>query len=207
MTSARFAAGALMVALAAPAFAQGNSQNAPGHNQSASSQGKGQGQSHANTPTPPSRNPLAPVAVVGGPVVIGSTPIAWVDDATVLEPGGVALSLSAVRWDGSGTTEIDAPIVNAALGLAPRVQLAASVPRTVGSSDPTGAAGGAGTSFFSAKVQLLNARALNVKGAAAPTRELLGPGVVAALGPNEDRVRWGLPVSAEIDRGVARLYG
>lgn len=217
MTRAMFAAGALMAALAAPAYAQGNSQNAPGHQGTppgqSQSQGQGQGQSHANTPAPPSRNPLAPVAVVGGPMVgggpvgIGTTPIAWVDDATLLNPGGVALSLSAVRWDGSGTSEIDAPIVNAALGLAPRVQLSASVPRTLGSSDPTGAAGGVGTSFFSAKVQLLNDRARNVKIAAAPTLQLLGSGVVAALGPNEGRVRWGLPVSAEIDRGVARLYG
>jgi hypothetical protein len=37
--------------------------------------------------------------------------------------------------------------------------------------------------------------------------QLLGSGVVEALGPNESRTRWGLPVSAEIDRGALRLYG
>lgn len=204
MTLTRFAAGALVLALAAPAFGQGNG-NGSGKGQGKSQTGNGapgKGQS-----APPSRNELAPVAPVAAPPVVGATPIAWVDDATLLDPGAVALSVSAVRWSGSDLSEVDVPIVNAALGLAPRVQLAASVPRTLGSADPTGASGGVGTSFFSAKVQLLDDRARHVKVAVAPTMQVLGAGVVAALGPDEGRVRWGLPVSAEISSGALRLYG
>ncbi len=204
MTTKLIAAGALVVALAAPALAQGNSGNAPGHGgqgngQGKGSQGKGQGA--------PSRNELAPVASAAVPIAISATPIAWVDDASLLAPGVFALSFSAVRWSGADTSEIDVPIVNVAMGLTPRVQLAASVPRTLGSSDPSGAAGGIGTSFFSAKVQLYSDATSGVRFAAAPTLQLLGEGVVAALGPNESRTRWGLPLSAELDRGAIRLYG
>jgi hypothetical protein len=37
--------------------------------------------------------------------------------------------------------------------------------------------------------------------------QLLGKGVALAVGPNESRVRWGLPISAEVDRGSLRVYG
>ncbi len=198
MTKPFLAAGAIVVALAAPLFAQGN-----GHGQG-NGQGKGLGKGQS---APPSRNQLAPVATVEAPAAISATPIAWVDDATLLDAGTVALSISAVRWDGAGVGEVDVPIVNAAMGLAPRLQLSASVPRTLGSGDPSGAAGGVGTSFFGAKVQLWNDATRAVKIAVAPTLQLLGAGVAAALGPNESRTRWGLPVSGEIDRGAFRLYG
>lgn len=189
MTRTAVAAGVLVMltgALAAPAFGQGN-----GH-------GRGRGPT-----TPPSRNQLAPVAVIAP--AVGATPFAWIDDATLLDPGAMVLSVSAARWQGGGLSEVDAPIVNVALGLARRVQLSASVPRTADSADPAGAAGGVGTSFFSTKVGVLNGG--SVKLAVAPTLEVLGEGVVLALGSNESRVRWGLPVSAEIDHGALRVYG
>ena len=206
MTRKLFAAGALVMALAAPSFAQGNSGNAPGHG--GQGNGNGNGQSKGAS-APPSRNQLAPVAVASAdvPVAISATPIAWVDDASILAPGVFALSFSAVRWSGSDTSEVDVPIVNVAMGLAPRVQLGASVTLTLGSSDPSGAAGGVGTSFFTAKVQLYSDATSGVRFAAAPTLQLLGEGVAAALGPNESRTRWGLPLSGEIDRGAVRLYG
>lgn len=211
MTKTLIAAGALSVALAAPLFAQGNSGNAPGHGGSApgnSGNAPGQnGGSGKNAAAPPSRNELAPVAAVDVPVAISATPIAWIDDASLLEPGTFAFSFSAVRWSGAGVSEVDVPIVNAAMGLAPRVQLSASVPRTLGSSDPSGASGGVGTSFFGAKVQLWSDSTRTVKFAAAPTLQLLGAAVAETLGPNESRTRWGLPASAEIDRGGLRLYG
>ncbi len=204
MTTKLFAAGAIVVALAAPSFAQGNSGNAPGHGGQGNGNGNGQGNGHS---APPSRNQLAPVAAADVPVAISATPIAWVDDASILAPGVFALSFSAVRWNGAGVSEVDVPIVNVAMGLAPRLQLAASVPRTLGSSDPSGAAGGVGTSFFSAKVQLYSDDTSGVRFAAAPTLQLLGEGVAAALGPNESRTRWGLPLSAELNRDGVRLYG
>ncbi len=215
MTKTWFAAGACILALAAPTFAQGNSGNAPGHGGNAPGNsgnapghsGGAPGQQGAAATAPPSRNELAPLATVDVPVAVSATPIAWIDDASLLDEGTVALSLSVARWRGAGVSEVDAPVVNAAMGLAPRVQLSASVPRSLGGSDPSGATAGVGTSFFGAKLQLWSDAHSGVKLAVSPTLQLLGEGVAAALGPNEARARWGLPLSAEIGRGAVRLYG
>jgi hypothetical protein len=188
MTRRLIAASALFVALAAPAFAQGKSQS------------KGRGNSAA-----PSRNELAPVASVEPSTT--ATPLAWIDDATILDPGAVALSISMMRWQGPDVSEVDAPIVDAAIGLASRVQLSATVPRIVGSEDPAGVTGGVGTSFVTAKIQVAANRQRTVKLAVAPTLQFLSAGVVQTLGPNEGRVRFGLPISLEVDRGDVRVYG
>ena len=182
----------------------------------ASAQGKSQqpqGQKRQTRPSgaqiasagAPSRNELVAPAVTAASV--GATPLAWVDDASIVEPGNVALAISAMRWTGSGFSEVDVPIVDATFGLAPRVQLSASVPRVAGSADPAGAVGGMGTTFFSAKAALYEHKKHSFKVAAAPTLQLLGEGVVPSLGPDEGRTRWGLPVSAEASRGRARVYG
>lgn len=189
MTRTMIAASVVVaLAMSAPAFAQGRSQ----------AHKKG-------TPAPPSRNDLAaPVVSVSSG---GGPPLAWIDDATVLEPGGVSLAISALRWSGSGLDEVNFPVVDFALGLAPRVQLSASVPRVIGAADPNGAVGGLGTSYFSAKIAVLNSEKYAVKLAVSPTLEVLSPGVVEWLAPGEHRVQVGFPVSAEIDRGSLRLYG
>jgi hypothetical protein len=184
------AAGVVAATLAAvsPAFAQGKSQQ------------------KNKTSAPPSRNELA-VTAVAAPAPTGATPMAWIDDGSLIAPGTVVLSISAARWNGTGISEVDVPVVDAAFGLASRVQLAMSVPRVVGSSDPGGAAGGIGTSFFSAKVAAYQNESQTFRVAATPTMQLLGKGVVAALGPGTNRVRWGLPISAETSVGVLRVYG
>lgn len=178
MTRAPLAAGIVMtLAASGPALAQGNGK--------------------AKNAAPPSRNELAPAATLA-PSSPAATPLAWVDDASVLPAGTAALSVSIMRWQGGGLGETVAPIVDGAFGLTPRVQLSASVPR---------AAGGIGTSFFSSKIALYEDARHAFKVAASPTLLLLGQGVVDALDGEPDRVRWGLPVSAEISRGAARLYG
>jgi hypothetical protein len=166
---------------------------------------QGKSQQQKKKTAPPSRNELsiAPVSTSA----TSATPLAWVDDASLLAPGAVAFSVSAMRWQGGGISEVDAPIVDAAFGLTPRVQLSASVPRVVGSADPAGAAGGIGTSFFSAKIAMYETPDHNFKVATGPTLQLLGRGIVESLGSEQSRVRWGLPVSAEVSRGTARLYG
>jgi hypothetical protein len=156
--------------------------------------------------TPPSRNQLAATAIVA-PAPSGATPLAWIDDASLLGPDLVSLSVSASHWSGGGLGETDAPIVDAAFGLAPRLQLSMSVPHVVGSADGSGAVGGLGTSFFSAKVALFDGAGGGPKFAVSPTLQVLGSGVVAALPPAESRVHWGLPVSGEIGQGPVRLYG
>src|SRR5439155_19089070 len=136
-------------------------------------QGKSQEKKKA---APPSRNELttSPPAATSATT---ATPLALVDDASLLAPGMGVLSVSAMRWQGVGTSEVDAPIVDAAFGLAPRVQLSASVPRVVGSADPAGAAGGVGTSFFSAKIAVYETPNHAFKVATAPTLQLLSNGI------------------------------
>jgi len=138
--------------------------------------------------------------------VAGPTPFAWVDDASLLEAGSVSIALSVARWQGGGISEVDVPIVDAAIGLTPRVHLTMSVPRVVGSEDPLGPVGGMGTSYFSAKIAALNDARRGLKLSVAPTLEVLGSGVLQSTTAGERRAHFGLPVSVELDRGRARLY-
>ena len=179
------ASAAVALALATPAFAQGKSQ------------------AHKNN-APPSRSDLASPGVVtsGG----GATPFAWIDDASTLEPGSVWISTSALSWHGGGASEFNVPIIDAAIGLTSRLQLSASVPTSIGSTDPAGAAWGVGTTYFSAKIGIVERGARGVKVAVSPTLELLSRGVLDALGGGERRAHWGAPVSAEIGLGRVRAY-
>lgn len=184
------AAGVILVlAAAVPAHAQGQSQS-----------------KSKKKNTPPSRSQLA-APPLSAPAPSGTTPLAWIDDASLLGTDLMSVSFSAAHWTGGGASETSVPVVEAAYGLAPKLELSMSVPHVIGSSDPTGAAGGLGTSFFSAKVGLYEGLKTGLKLAVAPTLEVLGSGVVAALGPDESRTHFGLPVSAEIGQGPLRLYG
>jgi hypothetical protein len=185
--SARIAAVGVVAALAvaAPALAQGNSQ---GHKKS----------------SPPSKSDLPPATGVGGSSA-GVTPFGWLDDASVLDPGAASLVLSIVRWAGADLAETNIPVVDVGLGLVPRVQLSANVPRVVGSDQSSGV-GGLGTSYLGAKIGVVDDRASGVKLAVAPTLEILGTAVASALDPNASRVQWGLPVSIELDRGAGRAF-
>jgi hypothetical protein len=182
-----------VLAVCAPGFAQGKSQD------------------HGNNPgkqnPPPSRSDLLKPAVAPAATVMGVTPFAWIDDASLVEPGSVSLAMSIVRWQGAGVSEVDVPVVDVSVGLAPRVHLTASVPRVVGSVDPAGAAGGVGTSYFSAKIAVVNGSTRAVKVSVAPTLELLGNGVLQSISAGERRAHFGLPASIEGSRGPARLYG
>jgi len=185
------ASAVLALAVSAPALAQGKSQ-----------------QHKKNPPAPPSRSDLAAPSGVSLPAtaVAGPTPFAWVDDASLLEAGSVSIALSVARWQGGGISEVDVPIVDAAIGLTPRVHLTMSVPRVVGSEDPLGPVGGMGTSYFSAKIAALNDAKRGLKLSVAPTLEVLGSGVLQSTTAGERRAHFGLPVSVELDRGRARLY-
>jgi hypothetical protein len=188
MTRALIAAGILATFMNAPLLAQGNSQG------------------HKKNP-PPSRSDLTASSTPAPATIGGATPFAWVDDASLLETGAVSIAMSVVRWQGSGVSEVDVPVVDVTVGLAPRVHLAMTVPRVVGSADPAGAAGGVGTSYFSAKIALINDAARSVKLSVAPTLEVLGRGVLQSLTPGAGRAHFGLPVSAEVNRGPLHLYG
>jgi hypothetical protein len=193
MTRTILATSVLIVGvLVAPVFAQGNGQ------------GKGNGNGHASNP--PSRNLLAapPVEIASGGTG-GASPFAWVDDATVLDPGAGSVGLAAAHFSGADLSEDDFPIIEAALGLAPRVQLSISVPRVVGDADAA-VASGVGTTFVAAKLGVFDDRRRHVKVAVSPTIEILGSGVADALANGDRRTQFGLPASVELDRGPLRLY-
>jgi hypothetical protein len=123
-----------------------------------------------------------------------TTPFAWLDDASVMAPGSAWLGASMVRWQGSGLSETIVPVIDFAIGLTPRVQVGASVPRV---------AGGLGTTFFSAKIAVFDDEARALKVGVGPTLEILAGPTTAGQG----RAQWGLPVSAQFDRGSSRIYG
>lgn len=180
--------GALAVLAPAPLCAQGKSNQSHGH---------GNGKA-------PSSSPL-PVVSSAAPPGLGAMPLAWVDDANLMEPGAVSVDLSATRWQGSTFGETDVPVVNMAVGINDRFQFAATVPRVVG-NDTTGVVGGLGTTYFSLKYAAYSNDRVGVKLAVEPTLEVLGTGLVQSLAPGETRAQFGLPVSVELDRNGRRFY-
>lgn len=191
MISARFASALVGVLLtfasARPVSAQGKS-----------------GQHHGRPAAPPPTSTRLPATITGGtsaPAGMAPTaaaPFAWMDDASLLAPGTVWLGVSMVQWHGGGASEVVVPAVDGSIGLTPRVQFGASVPRV---------AGGLGTTFFTAKIALLSEEALGLKLAVGPTLEILNRAAMQSGPAGQSRTQWGLPVSVEIDGKAGRVYG
>jgi hypothetical protein len=129
---------------------------------------------------------------------------AWLDDASVLAERSIWMTLSTNTWRSPAGNGVDAPIVDVAAGLAPRVQATAMLPysRFV---DPTGGRwNGVGDGYITLKVQLRDPEdGLGV--ATAPTLELANSAV--AFDPSADRTHWVLPISVELRRTGWRAYG
>ena len=117
----------------------------------------------------------------------------------------MSLTISTMRWSGTDLSEVNFPIVEASVGLAPRLQIGASVPHVVGSADGTGPVGGIGTSYIGSKIAVLTG-ASGLKLAVSPVIEVIGEGAVQALAPGEGRTQFGLPVSMELGQGPARVF-
>ena len=170
-----------------------------------SAQGKSGSKNPGKGPTqPPSSGTVSPQptsSVASGSQSTGAvdsalpttTPFTWLDDASVMEPGNVWVGVSMARWQGAGVGQTMFPVIDTAVGLTPRVQVGASVPRV---------AGGLGTMFFSAKIAVYTDEVRALQVAVGPTLEVL---TEAAL-PGRKLVEWGFPVSAQIDRGSSRMY-
>ena len=181
-------AGALVaLAIAVPSYAQGKSG------------GKKPGKGPTRPPSSGTVSPQPTSSAASGSqgtvdtVLATTTPFAWLDDASVMEPGNVWIGVSMARWQGSGLSQTIVPVVDTAIGLTPRVQVGASVPRV---------AGGLGTMFFSAKIAVFSDDVRALKVAVGPTLEVL----TEATLPGQGRVEWGFPVSAQLDRGSSRIY-
>lgn len=189
-----------LVLASGPAQAQGNSQNAHANNGSNSS-----GHGNSGKPKTPNQSTLPPATGIGGPAA--ATPFAWIDDATLMAPGTVWIGTSMVRWTGDGLSEVSVPVIDAAAAVTPRVQVAMSMPRVLGSADPAGPQGGWGTTFANVKVGLVRADKHGFNVAAAPTIEILSEAAIIGASADRSRVQWGLPVSADLQDGAARVYG
>ena len=163
----------------------------------AHAQGHGNGNGHKSQPPSSSALP-SPASTTS------ASPLSWIDDASLLAPGSMTLTVSALRWSGADLSEVDAPIVDAAVGLTKRLQIGASIPHIVGSAAETGPVGGLGTAYITGKVALLNEP--EVKIAVSPVLEILGAGAVQALPVDDSRYQLGLPVSLEVVRGSVRIF-
>jgi hypothetical protein len=130
-----------------------------------------------------------------------------VDDAYVLAPGEAWVGFGAGLWRLSSVDQIDAPVFDASIGVAPRLHLSATVPvstlRYVGGfSDRT-----LGDAYVSAKLGIRDPET-GVGVALAPVLEVLADG----SWPDENgepigRVHWGLPVNVELRAAGFRVYG
>jgi hypothetical protein len=120
------------------------------------------------------------------------------DDAGLMAPGTVWLGASMVSWHGGGASEVVVPVFDASIGLTSRLQLGVNIPR---------AGGGVGTTFFNAKLGVLNDEAHRVKLAVGPTLEILSSASMQSGPAGQARTQWGLPISVEMDGRAARIYG
>jgi hypothetical protein len=155
--------------------------------------------------SPPSEVPLAAPTSISTSAS-ATTPFAWIDNANLMAPATVWVGISTVRWQNAGVNEISFPVIDAAIGVTPRLQIGASVPRLV-ASDALGRPSGLGTTFLNAKIGLLTDSERPIKVAVTPTVEILGDLAMQFAPAGENRVQWGLPVSLELDHGIARIYG
>ena len=183
----RVTAGAVLaLAVAVPLYAQGQSN--------------GKGNSHKSSP--PSSSPLP--SPVTGPAASVPAPVAWIDDASLLAPGWMAVTVSSTRWSGTDLSEVNFPVVDTSVGLTPRLQIGASVPHIVGGADGT-PVGGVGTSYITSKIAVLTG-ASEIKLAVSPLLQILGDAAVQSLVAGDGRVQFGLPVSVELAQGPARVF-
>lgn len=193
------ACAAVACLVSTPAFAQGKNQG-NGNSKSSNAGGKGRGNGDV---TPPSEVAFAaPIGIAGA----GSTPFAWVDNASLVAPGAVWIGISTVRWQNAGLSEVNFPVVDAAVGMTPRLQIGASVPR-IAANEAFGRPAGFGTTFLNAKLAIFEDSERPFKAAIAPTLEILSAAAMQFAPLGQNRVQFGLPFSVEFDRGASRVYG
>src|SRR5262249_16183905 len=106
-----------------------------------------------------------------------------------------------------GLSEVSAPVIDAAVAVDSRVQVAMSMPWVLASSDPTGPQGSWGTMFANVKLGLLRADRRGFNMSAAATIEVLSEAAMGSAPAGRSRTQWGIPVSADIEQGSARVYG
>lgn len=129
----------------------------------------------------------------------------WLDDASVLAPGRGSVSVSFALFRSPVFREFDLPVTDGGIGMTRRVQFGFSAPYYHAGEPGGPAARGLGDVYLSTKLQLVEPAAANGAWglAVTPVLEVLS----GDPGPGVGRYHWGLPVSAELQRGPVRGFG
>lgn len=123
------------------------------------------------------------------------TLLSWLDDAEVLEQGSGEVSLAFSRVDTASGHQIEAPALFAAVGVAPRVQVAASGLYASSTFSDGVTSSGRGDTYLVGKVAVISPREHPGGIAISPLVEILSDVSVAARADGGGRVAWGLPIS------------
>ena len=184
-----------MVALAATSVAAQGRGNAYGRGRSNPSPTTVGTASSTSTSTSPSTGDAVAVRQFG----------AWLDDASLLEPGHGWASLSFGHSRSFGARQFDFPVIDAGMGLNRRVQFGGTLPYyRLHFTDGTGV-GGFGDLYVNLKYSVLDPeKSRNKVGVAvAPLVEVLSNPDPATGG----RFSWAVPVSVEFRGPDYRVYG
>ena len=129
----------------------------------------------------------------------------WLDDASVIPQGGGTMSVAFSYWRTPSYREVDVPVIDGGVGIAPRVQFNFNVPDYhAGDSDGT-VVRGIGDMYVSTKIQLKDPSAGDhrIGFALTPLLEIL----TYAPRPDTSRVSWAIPASVELRRDRWRTFG
>jgi hypothetical protein len=131
----------------------------------------------------------------------------WADDTYVLDPGEAWVGAGIGYWRLAYADQIDAPTIDASVGLTPRVHLAATLPVSTLSYPDGFSDRYLGDAYISLKIGVRGA-GTGIGLAVAPLVEILSDGSsLDAHGQAIGRVHWGLPINVEY-RGIGwRVYG
>ena len=169
----------------------------------AAAQGKGKGLGKGRGPTPPA----APSSASAAAPIFGIRQFgAWLDDASLLDAGSASAAVSLGLVRSAGGRQTDFPIVDAGLGLTPRVQLGMTVPYYQLSFVDGSRAAGLGDVYLAAKVGLIDPAKKTTSGFGLAVSPLLE--ILADPDPTGSRsFHVGLPVSVEWRQPKYRVYG
>lgn len=162
---------------------------------------------NAPAPAPVPDTPDAPATeLVSGPAPRLRAFGMWLDDATLAPPRSIWISAGVTRWGSPIATGVEAPSINAAVGLRPRVQLsfAMSGSRAWFHDAEDDVAAGLGSVYSGAKLVLRDPLRHSVGLSVSPTLEVLS---ADAVSDGSSRVAMVLPISFEFGRGLTRAYG
>jgi hypothetical protein len=208
-----------------PASAQGRSDSAPGQNKdsapgqnkekdkpsstsSSSNKSSNSGSGSSGNPTRSSESgiasPVTSTTATSAPVTSANAVIyygSWLDDASVVAPGDLWVSMSTGYWKADANRQIDAPVISAAVGINSRMQAGGSA-SFYHFRDAEGVSeSGVGSMSMYGKFLVIDAASnLNGFGLAVTPLVEISPG-------SQDEIGWALPVNVEKRRGNLRIYG